>query len=471
MANVDKYYRVRTLLASCAVIALFVSLPAHAQTNSLEDRVQRLETLLEQILERMDNQKAEMDARDQEVITQTQALIEKQQLSDERVGRVQEVIAGLEEAQKAGDPIGFKVGGTTFTMGGYTKLDVNMTRYSDGDRPAEDLGDDFYLPQVIPVAAGGSSEGWDNNWNMRDTRVWINAAAPAGDSVISARIEFDFQAVGTNADERATNGYSPELRHAFISYHKWMFGQNWSTFFNVSTLPDDIDFVGPTEGTVFVRQPQIRYTDGPFSVALENPETVVTPFGGGRALSNDGGLPDVVVAFKPKTETMSFMLAAVGRQLSCDGCVGGIDDDAFGWGLGASGLIKVGEKDDIRFQANYGEGLGRYLGVNIINDAAIDPATGKLEPIGVFNGFIAYRHEWAPGVRSSIYGAYLKADNPVALTGAAQTDEIYSGHVNLLWSPAPKLTLGVKYLHGVRKLENGLKGHMDRVQFSTKYVF
>ncbi len=59
-------------------------------------------------------------------------------------------------------------------------------------------------------------------------------------------------------DERTSNGYSPEIRHAFISYDGWLFGQTWTTFMDVNALPDSIDFVGTTDGTVFVRQAQVR---------------------------------------------------------------------------------------------------------------------------------------------------------------------------------------------------------------------
>ena len=35
----------------------------------------------------------------------------------------------------------------------------------------------------------------------------------------------------------------------------------------VFSLPEAVDFVGPTDGTVFVRQAQLRYTTGNFSLA------------------------------------------------------------------------------------------------------------------------------------------------------------------------------------------------------------
>ena len=82
-------------------------------------------------------------------------------------------------------------------------------------------------------------------------------------------------------NEVVSNSYSPRLRHAFISYNKWTFGQTWMTFFNVGALPENLDFVGPAESTIFGRQAMVRYTMGNWQFAAENPETTVTPFGGG----------------------------------------------------------------------------------------------------------------------------------------------------------------------------------------------
>ena len=37
---------------------------------------------------------------------------------------------------------------------------------------------------------------------------------------------------------------------------------------DAAALPDAVDFVGPTEGTIFVRQAQLRYTKGPWSFSV-----------------------------------------------------------------------------------------------------------------------------------------------------------------------------------------------------------
>jgi hypothetical protein len=46
-----------------------------------------------------------------------------------------------------------------------------------------------------------------------------------------------------------------------------------------------------------------------------------------------------------------------------------------------------------------------------------------------------------------------------------------SAHANLIWSPVTNADLGVEYIYADRKTEDGLKGHLNRLQASAKYAF
>jgi hypothetical protein len=167
----------------------------------------------------------------------------------------------------------------------------------------------------------------------------------------------------------------------------------------------------------------------------------------------------------------NFTITAIARQLniSADDLLG-VDDSALGYGASVSGKLRVGTRDDFRFTATAGEGLGRYMGLNIVNDAAIDQA-GMLDPIATWSGFAAYRHVWADNLRTNIAGSYFKADNPVALTTNQVTDESWNGFVNLIWNPVGPLNVGVELMYAERMLEDGRSGNLQRLQFSTQYNF
>ncbi len=120
--------------------------------------------------------------------------------------------------------------------------------------------------------------------------------------------------------------------------------------------------------------------------------------------------------------------------------------------------------------ATAGDGLGRYIGLNIVNDAALT-GDGDLDPIFTYSGFGAVRHAWSDNLRSNIAASYFKADNPVLLTSGAVTDESWNVLANIIFSPVTPLDIGVEYMYAERTLENGLNGNLQKVQVSTKYSF
>ena len=147
-----------------------------------------------------------------------------------------------------------------------------------------------------------------------------------------------------------------------------------------------------------------------------------------------------------------------------------MEEQTYGFGLSAQGKINVGEKDDIRFTVVGGEGIGRYVGLNAINGAAIDPLTGELEAIPAYGGLIAWRHPFGETARFNIGYSGLFADNPDFL-GGSTTKSVQSAYGAILWEPAPRVTMGGELMYGVRETEAGADGSIARFTFSTKYAF
>ena len=356
---------------------------------------------------------------------------------------------------------------TTFSFGGFVKLDAIATDYTDGDPDVGSALRDFHLPGSIPV--GAESHGEDLDFHAKESRFNLGTIATTEDGKeIKAFIEMDFL-LGDQGDERVSNSFNPRIRHFYFTYDKWLFGQTWTTFM-IIVLPDDLDFVGAAEGTTFIRQPIIRYTRGPWQFALENPETTVSPYGGGsRIVTDDGVVPDVVGRYNFSGSWGDFSLAAVVRQLAYEDGVA-IDAETSGFGLSAGGKLKIGESDDLRVIVTLGSGLGRYIGLNFSNGAVID-ANGDLEAIDSVGGFLAYLHHWNGRWRSSFNVSYLAIDNDTSLTGLGANASAASYSANIIYSPAAKIMFGLEYMHATRDLESGVDGAMDRVQFSAKYAF
>ena len=358
---------------------------------------------------------------------------------------------------------------TDVQFGGYIKADVMFSDYSNGAPDSGNLSRQFYVPGTIYGVEGNGKQVVD--FQARETRFNFKTQTDLDGHKLTGFIELDFM-THTDGNERVSNSYSPRIRQAFMSYDNWTVGQTWSTFQNPGALPENLDFVGAADGTPFVRQTQVRYTSGGFQFSLENPETTVTPYqSAGRITSGSGILPDFVARYNYKSEGgAAYSFAGIVRRLDLETTVGGveIDSDAMGFGASVAGIIPVG-KDDIKFTATYGDGLGRYMALNYANAAVLD-SQNDLQTISSYGGFISYRHWWSEQWRSSVTLSGFKADNDEALTGGGVNKEAYSGYVNLLYSPIKPLTVGVEYMYAKNTKENGDDGDLNRIMFSAKYV-
>lgn len=360
--------------------------------------------------------------------------------------------------------------GPTWKWGGYVKLDAFASDYSDGTAPASGfIGRQFYIPSTTPV--GGQGDDIVTDVHARQSRFFfdVNQTLDNGEA-ISARIELDFLTVPVG-DERITNSYAPRLRQAYIKYGNWLIGQAWSNFQDLSILPESVDFVGATDGMIFMRQPQVRYTSGSWSFSLENPETTVTPNGGGgRITSSDGIMPDFTAKFSGKSGNLSYSVAGLVRQLAYDVDGDGSDETASGLGINIAAKYVLGNGNDIRVSASTGSGFGRYLGLNTFNGAVID-ASGDLEAVDSSGITFAYRHQWNEKTRSNFVYSRGWADNDAALVGAGATESTQRIGFNVMHSPAKNVTFGAELSQATREVESGTDGDMTRLQFMAMYSF
>lgn len=361
-----------------------------------------------------------------------------------------------------------KIGDTEFTYGGYIKLDTMWSDYSAGASAGTSVGRDFYVPSTLTV---GDDDSSDAVFDMHARQSRFNFGTSTlldNGKKINSKIEIDFLASAAGGNERVSNSFAPRIRHAFITYDGWLFGQTWSNFQNVGALPETLDFVGPAEGTVFVRQAQIKYTTGAWSFSLENPESTITTTGGERVATDDASLPDFTARYTHKADWGNLVVTALARQLTYK--VGGIDADETSFGVSASGMFKVGD-DNIKFMLTQGKGLGRYVGLNVAHGAVLNG--DELDAIDSTSGFVAYQHKWSSQWRSTFLYSFFSADNNTDLLSISgdPTESTQSYSANILYSPVKRLTFGAELKHAERETQSGIDGDLDRLQFSVKYAF
>lgn len=454
------------LLLAASALALPQSAIAASKDNDLAARLAQLEAQVASLRAELEAARSASDAATAQSAATAQVAVTR---ADEAKAKV----AALEAKPQ---PEGMKVGSSTIRIGGFLRVVGGSARYSEGEVASNSLGRDFYLPQSIPTGNGPASRVTDIS--AKQSRLWLNLATDIAGHTVKGYVETDFQtSPGTQGSQRTTNGYNLALRRAFIQLDKWTFGQDWTTFQYVGALPESTDFVGATEGTIFVRQPQIRHShplskDLTLHLAVENPESGTAVAGTAALVENgDDQLPDFTARLAYASALGELSLAGLGRQVRAENA--GVAAEAGGYGASAAGKIWLNKdkSSDLRFMATYGRNIGRYVGLNFAPDAVL--ASGKLADVDVFAALAAARIALAPQVRANVMGSYQDVDYGDLTLAQVGTfnKRAWSVAANLFYSPVKAIDLGFEVRHGERKLVNGSQGAVDKIEFAAKYSF
>lgn len=427
----------------------------------------------------------ELEARVAQLEAQVQALLNATQQQQTQIADTRTQLDQVKTAQPAAAPQGAQSRpiqnttiltagnpNSTFSYGGFIKLDAMATDTSDGRIADGSSGRLFYVPSTIPVAANNAPDGGDPyaDFHAQFSRFWLSADhVTANGDKLKGYVEMDFFGGGNNTlvgNETSTNTYAVSLRQAYVSWNNWLAGQTWSNFQDTAALPDAVDFVGTTDGTIFVRQAQVRYTKGAWSVSAENPQTTVTPYlsGAPRFNSGDNVMPDLTARWLKKGDWGHFTVAGLVRQFKY------LDETATGGAVSVSGKFNLGTSDDIRYMVNAGSGIGRYLAFGLGSDTFVD-ASGDLEPLDGYGAFVSWRHVFNPKLRGNLMYSAAHFDNDTAITGFGVTERSQSYHANLIYSPFPKLDVGAELSWGQRSLEDDREGDLTRLHTTVKYSF
>lgn len=321
----------------------------------------------------------------------------------------------------------------SITFGGYLAADF---KHIDGDFAP--LYNDFW------IGKGYGGETSLTKFSVASSR--LNTKYVSGDTM--AFVELDFYTGEGN--EVLTNSVGPRLRHAFIKHGNWTVGQTWSTYIDTGALAEAVDFGGPLVASGFVRQTQIRYTNGGLQVSIENPES----YGGDNTQDS---VPDIIGKYTLKGDWGHVAFSGVFKNLNTKatyndaGAMLTDSESETGLGYGITGKIKVGEKDDFRFQY-HGGNVGRYVGAVAATDLVgneVEESTSIL---------VSYRHIWNDTYRTNVfYGNHT--------TEETDRDRTHWG-VNLFRKVTKKLTAGFE----VGSFEEGeADKEATYIQFQLKY--
>jgi len=357
----------------------------------------------------------------------------------------------------------------------------------------------------------------------RESKLSVETRTPTPWGQARTFMEFDWAGStnyapgGANPTSVADNLH-PRLRYAYGTLGGFLAGQANSNFRDSDADSETLDFGGNAGSPGVVRIPQVRYTiavpwwNSALSFSAETPETdIMTPLG---LVANDSGVSSAAVSPGTNSCTVTGAPGAtctVGAQLNVNPAKAtapdltaawfipqpwghldfalvvrpGLDvqDGRFlsrqfvGYGGQFSGAVKPGwfgwARDTIQWHLTAGDAIGRYLNNNTnfalatnFRAATTSPANAAtilVKPTRELGAQIGYTHHWSPRLRSTISFGYNRHDIPFAVVGASEAraanKELYSSHVNLIWSPVGFVDVGAEYVYGHRVVLNNASGN------------
>jgi hypothetical protein len=316
------------------------------------------------------------------------------------------------------------------------------------------------------------------SFDLRQTRVKFGGTLRYERfGAIEGYLETDF--VGPNG---AT---TLRLRKAWVDFKGLRIGQETSTFgVQQGSAPTTADFDGPPT-VVVIRSGMIRYTKKLGSglqlmASLETPKVDVAylEFFAPDIRATDQRLPDLVVNASKAGDWGYVSLSALVREIRFRTTTGGVSkaESAVGYGanlMGGFRLFKSEAKADVLYyQLVAGEGLGRYLvslsGQNA--DAVPDPASGELNAVPAFGGYVAYERRWTPQFFSTLIGGGNILENQVEPILADQF-KTYMVMFNSFYQPIPPMKIGVEVDWGRKNTLTEIEAEALRYYLVMHYDF
>lgn len=292
----------------------------------------------------------------------------------------------------------------------------------------------------------------------KTTRIGLDFNTPVGDAKVGGKVEVDFAGNGVNENLR--------IRHAYLTYNNWLFGQTTSNFLS-SHAPEMIDFATNAGGGT-TRIPQVRYA---YNLAPTTKLLVAAEEG------NSTGVTGTAVKYSLPVLTGKITQSyadgngnASARVLMENYKDNNVGKDKTGWGVAVGTDFKVADPLKLFADASYVVGNSNYL---YGSNNAYSVVNGDIEQ----NEFTALQvggtYKILPNLRSTLaYGA-LFADNGTDFAKANQTanEKIQQAWLNVIYSPAKPIDLGIEYINGKRETFAGQSYKDNRVGLMAKYNF
>ena len=353
--------------------------------------------------------------------------------------------------------ISFETGGYETSIYGYARFNAS---YDLDNNNALSTRSGSYANLVDEDAAEGHFGA-----DAFQSRIGLLTTTPEG---VKINVEGDF---------RGSGGGSLRLRHAYGEYNGVLMGQTWSNYTsfvgNTSTLDfDSLPGLAGLQGRVA----QARYTTGPLSFSLEEPNSSIYT-GGATGIDEKNSLPAFTARLQDSAGGLSYAAAILGHQVEYDN---GDDDDST-MGFATFGALKMALTDMVTIQGTltYSDGANSYLyrsGDNFGAASAYVDGSGDVEAVSGYGGSVGAGFNLGGGRSINIGYGIVEVDwddaedDGIADIGD-QSESNSAVMANYQWTPVKNVMMGVEYQFLQRDNVDGSDGDGSRILFAGQYNF
>ncbi|WP_179996984.1 DcaP family trimeric outer membrane transporter [Acinetobacter sp. YH16050] len=309
-------------------------------------------------------------------------------------------------------------------------------------------------------AVGGSTKSTKDKLvaTPKVTRLGLDFNTPVGDNKVGGKVEVDFASASDNL----------RIRHAYLTFNDWLFGQTTSSFASVHA-PEMIDFstnIGGSGGSA--RVPQVRYSQ---KLAPATQLFVSAEEGNSKA-TESGDLSYRLPVLTAKV-TQGF---ADGKGLASARALvehyksEAANDDKTGWGAAVGANYQVAEPLKVSADVAYMKGNSNHLYGSNSAYSVVGNSIEQNEAVAVQVGAT---YKFSPQLRSTLaYGALFADDGTdYARLNDGANEKVQQAWINFIYSPVKPVDLGIEYINGERETFKGQKFSDDRVGFMARYSF
>ncbi len=294
-------------------------------------------------------------------------------------------------------------------------------------------------------------------------------------------VDMDFRGnTGYDEIEGITNHYSPRIRSAYASFLGLTIGRDVTTFCDLDSAPQTIDFQGPNAYS-FNFATLIRYSRTlcndhlTMAIALEQSNLSASYDSTFEPIPQR--MPDVPIFLQyqfGKERQSHLRASAVFRNMYAYNATTEENTSLFGWGVQASGRLNPVKWMGICFNGTYGEGITNYIqdlnGLGL--DFTPDPTnSATIQTMPMFGWQAAANFNLTN--RLTMTGGYSMVQVQKS-HGYYAADQYRRGQYvfgNIFYNITPRLQVAAEYLYGTRRNMDCSNSSANRASLMAQMSF